>query len=241
MKNKKLWVVALFLLARTVAATNVEVVVETKNLHVPKGFDSNDNVEIVATGTLPNTCYRRPFGEAKIVDNQISINIKATKVSEKNTACIMALVPYMVSVPLGQLSEGNYEIVANPGGINEKTNAIDIEKPHSASIDNFTYANVTQVKNIDGSGYLAIEGTHPSSCMEIDRIELIANKNNDTYAVLPIIKQIEPICDTTMKPFVYNVRLPEPPKSDVLMHVRKLDGNALNYLVKTSAIGGAVK
>ena len=42
----------------TQAATMELVPVE--NVYTPRGFDSNDNAEIVITGYLPNLCYQNP-------------------------------------------------------------------------------------------------------------------------------------------------------------------------------------
>ncbi len=217
------------LIASGTFARSEEVSIETENVHVPKGFDSNDNAEVVLTGVLPSTCYRRPFGEAKVLGNQVTIEMKATKLDEQDHFCIMALVPYMVSVPLGQLREGNYAVAVNPGTTDEKDNTLLVERPSSSSIDNFTYANVSAVKKIGGNKII-LEGAHPSSCMVIDRVDVTVN--GDTYAVLPIVKQVKPICDTMMQPFSYEMELPGSVREKIIVHVRKLDGTASNFLLK---------
>ena len=221
---------AVILSTSTTFARSEEVHIESESVHVPKGFDSNDNVEVVLTGVLPSTCYRRPFGEAKVLGNQVGIDIKATKLDDKESICIMALVPYMISVQLGQLREGSYQIAVNPGTAQEKDSTILVERPNSNSIDNFTYANVTSVKKIRGTNIITLEGVHPSSCMELERVDITAN--GDTFAILPIIKQVKPICDTMIQPFSYNVELPANLQKDILVHVRKIDGNATNFLLK---------
>lgn len=222
--------VCTFLASTGTFARGEEVQILTDNVHVPKGFDSNDNVEVVLTGTLPNTCYRRPFGEAKISGNQVSIEMKATKLDEKDHFCIMALVPYMVSVPLGHLREGSYKVAVNSGTAEEKDNTIFVERPNSNGIDNYTYANVSSVKNIEGTNKVILEGAHPSSCMVIDRVDITVN--GDTFALLPIVKQVKPICDTMMQAFSHEIELPGNISDDIVVHVRKLDGTASNFLLK---------
>lgn len=78
---KKISMITILLLATgTLFAENHLVPLESQSVHVPKGFDSNDKVEIVVTGLLPSTCYRRPTAEAKIIDKNVFVDVKATKV-----------------------------------------------------------------------------------------------------------------------------------------------------------------
>jgi hypothetical protein len=219
------------------ATTQELVSIALDKVFVPKGFDSNDNVEIVASGELPNTCYLRPFGEVKSIENKIIIDLKAYQVVGNDVNCIQAIVPYMISVSLGQLAEGRYEIIVNGGTSSEKNSAIFVERPSSSSLNNFTYANVTNVKKtLLNDREILIEGYHPSSCMEIDRVEIITNENQDAYSVLPIIKQVLPICDQMIKPFSYTIQLPPAHRDQQLVHVRKIDGWAFNYIIKVLSV-----
>jgi sulfur carrier protein ThiS len=208
-----------------------EVAIETEGVFVPKGFDSNDHVEIVVTGQLPNTCYLRPRGEIEITGNKINIRMMATKISGDDVNCIMAIVPYLVSVPLGKMTEGNYDIQINEGATSETKSAIVVEQPNSNSINNFSYANVTHVTILTREQKIVLEGFHPSSCMEIDRVEIVSNESHDTYSILPILKQIGQACDQTINPFSIELVLPKEKGNDrVVLHVRKMDGTGLNYL-----------
>lgn len=209
-----------------------EVTIETKDIHVPEGFDSNDNVEVIITGNLPNTCYRRPQAHTKLEEGRINIDVKAIKLEGPEVNCIMALVPYMISVPLGQLSEGNYAIMINPGSNGEKGTKIKVDRSNSNSIDDHTYANVTGVKRIANSNYIILTGYHPSSCMSIENVQVIGNEAGDTVSVLPIIRQTQPICDRQVVQFEQKVEIPQLAKKDVLIHVRKIDGTAANYLME---------
>lgn len=61
---------------------------------------------------------------------------------------------------------------------------------------------------------------------------------NDTLSVMPIIKQnpLNTICARRSVPFSYVVEIPKvdqrAAKDKVLVHVRKLDGNAVNTLLE---------
>ena len=43
-----------------IASTPRETKVPVSHLYVPDGFDSNDNVEMVVSGILPNLCHKSP-------------------------------------------------------------------------------------------------------------------------------------------------------------------------------------
>lgn len=235
-KKSLLFVALSILTAYPTFARSEEVRLEIDNVHIPKGWDSNDqDVQVVVTGELPSTCYRRPHGEAKVIDNQVYIDVSATKIDEKDTFCIMALVPYTVSVPLGRLNEGTYRVAVNPGSDQEKASVLSVEHPNSNSIDNFTYANVTNLKRKGTTNTYTLEGVHPSSCMSIERVEIISNLSQDTFSILPIVKQVEPVCDRMIQPFTYDFELPAVEKSEIVVHVRKIDGTGSNYTFKNSS------
>lgn len=228
-------------MAKIIQSEAREVTISPDNVHVPSGFDSNDTaVQVMVTGSVPNTCFLRPHGEAKVVGNTVNISMKATKISGSNVNCIQALVPYMATVTLGRLPEGRYSIVVNPGSFSEKITDLNVEKPNSASIDNFTYANVTNVREIPETAKIVLEGAHPSSCMEFDAVQLIANGNEDTFAVLPIIKQVMPICDYRMTPFTVEIPMPRSSQNVIVLHVRRLDGTAVNYRLSKNNNGNIV-
>jgi len=219
------------------ANTNKEhVMISTTNVHVPRGFDANDYVTLVITGELPSTCYLRPYGEAKIVNGRITITTKAWKVSDPEATCITAVIPYMISVPIGNLGQGNYAIAVNPNTSDAKTSLITVDQPGSQSIDNYTYANVTEVSYLPESKKLVLEGFHPSSCMELKSVQVLANPNKDTFSLLPIIEQVQPSCDRAVKAFTHYIDVPELGTKDIVFHIRKMDGNALNFLITKSLV-----
>ena len=230
-------VFALLMAVSSLASTKKEdVMIATNNVHVPRGFDANDYVTLVITGELPSTCYLRPYGEAKIVEGRITITTKAWRVSDPEATCITATIPYMISVPIGSLNQGNYPIAVNPNTSDAKTSTITVEQPGSQNIDNNTYANITNVSYVPESKKLVLEGVHPSSCMELQSVQILANHSKDTFSLLPIIEQVQPVCDRTVKPFVHYIDLTELGSKDIVFHIRKMDGNALNYLLNKSEL-----
>lgn len=217
-----------------ISMSTLQVLIGSDTVFVPQGWDSNDReVQIYVKGEFPNTCFRRPTGTVTLKDdNKIVISLTAAKIVDPNVLCIMARIPYMVPVALGQLKEGSYNIEINPATDWEKKSSISVESPSAESIDNFTYANVTDVYGDPDTNDIIIEGYHPSSCMDFQGIEVRPNASLDTFSILPIIKQVKAECDTVIKPFVERVTLPMGTKKEVLVHVRKIDGRSINYLFR---------
>lgn len=216
------------LFAVTGMAGVTEVIVDPGRIHLANGFDSNDDVEVVITGDLPDTCHGKPQGKVAVKDQKIIIDIKSPLIHDKKTICVKTLVPYIVSVPVGKLNEGNYTVAVNAGEKGEKNGELVIAKPNSKTIDDFTYANVTNVRIENDKNALRLEGAHPSSCVVVERVDLIPNEANDTIAVLPIVKQLFDICDRKMKPFVVEIPVDNLENDDLVYHVRMNNGKALN-------------
>ena len=55
------------------AATVVEASIDADHLYVPYGFDNNDHAEVVVSGWLPSSCYRRP--NAKVIRRGATIEL----------------------------------------------------------------------------------------------------------------------------------------------------------------------
>jgi hypothetical protein len=208
------------------------VSIDARSVHVPLGFDGNDRSEIAVLVELPSSCHLRPYGEVKVADNEILIDMKAHKVTpSRGINCIQAIIPTLVSVPVGVLSQGQYQVTVNPERQADKKAPLIVSQAGSESIDDHPYANITNVKKSEDGLSVILEGYHPSSCMEIARVELVPNAQGDTIAVLPIVNQTEPVCDTMIKPFTYTLENIKKPHQDLVLHIRKLDGNAVNFKI----------
>lgn len=225
--KKRLYIAgcSLFVSLSSFAASEL-VGIHPSQVHVPLGFDSNDKVEVIVTGLLPDTCHRRPTGQVKLQGQDIIVDMKADKVSGRGVYCIKAMVPYMVSVPVGQMPEGSYNVMIETD--HAKSHKLQVDSPSSASIDNFTYANVTNVKKTQNGGLL-ISGEHPSNCMVLEKVEIIPNETKDTMSVLPIVSKTGDECNLVMTPFSVEVPFNVATSGDVVFHVRKIDGTAINF------------
>lgn len=215
------------------AGTPVETLVPIKHIYSPRGFDSNDNTEILVTGFLPNLCHKSPFTKVKIKKNRIDITVKALKYDSSNPYCPEVIVPFMESVKVGLLDKGFYDIRVNGKSVFEKRGGIYVAESTSDAVDDYIYANVEYIEKVQGTQKVLLKGYNPSDCFVFDKVQFFSN-NVDTYSILPKMKKVSDFCPMKMTPFTYEVEVPKDLKREqVLLHVRVMNGKSVNTLFYT--------
>lgn len=213
------------------ASTPIEKMVPVDHAFIPAGFDSNDNVEIVVTGYLPNLCHKAP--NAKVTMNGSNIDIKVTSLyyHQSNPFCPEMVVPFTETVQLGIMDKGNYKITVNGKSPWEQNEKMAVAESTSNAIDEFNYAYVQYIDKEVGNNEVALKGYNPSDCFILDKIDHVNNKK-DTYSILPKMKQIREFCPMKMIPFSYDWDVPAelPNQKNVLLHVRTMDGHSVNTI-----------
>jgi hypothetical protein len=140
-------------------------------------------------------------------------------------------VPYWFEARLGALAEGSYKITVNDGAVGE---TLAVAEATNAGPDDFLYAAIdaVTVDRQEGSSDLIakIEGRFTNSCMVMDELRLI--DNGKTINLLPIMKMEDgDDCHAIELDFRRMVTLPESVTAGRhLLHVRSLNGKAVNYL-----------
>jgi hypothetical protein len=227
-------ILSLSLMALSFSAYSVSVIPSpVDHLFVPKGFDNNDNVELVVTGKFPSPCYTRNNVDVKILEDKILVSINA-QVKEKSSSgiCEPLKVPFSEVVNVGNLQGGDYEIIVN----NELKEKLFIETSNSQSVDDHIYASIQYVElGFTGglSGDATLVGKSISNCLEVDHVEYISN-GKDTFSILPIMKKVSKDCPEG------NERLEIPVKFDidklknenVLLFVRSVDGKSIHSIIQ---------
>lgn len=231
MKNLKTLAAALVLLpAITLAGTPVETIVPVDNIYSPKGFDSNDNTEVIIEGYLPNLCHKSPNTKVEVKGSNINIKVTALKYDSTNPFCPEMIVPFIESVKVGVLDKGFYDITVNGKSIYQKEGSIFVNESISNSTDEHVYANVEYVEKVEGTRNIKLKGYNPSDCFVLEKVEFVGNEK-DTYSVLPKMRQISDFCPMKMVPFTIDAEVPNSIKRPkVLLHVRSMGGNSVNTL-----------
>ncbi len=195
---------------------------------VPKGFDSNDHIQIVGVGQFENGCYRPAETTAKV--DEASKRITLTAAAYKyNGLCVQMILKFDRVIDVGVVPAGEYEIYQE--GQSELLGKLNVKASRSESPDDFLYAPVRQAY-IDDDGAiseLVIKGDFPSSCMQITDVKIEAV--NNVIIAQPIMRvQRREDCALGHYPFRKVVRL-NVPKGEYLLHIRSMNAKAVNNLV----------
>jgi hypothetical protein len=225
-----LTILTLILTSVSYAGLPVEVLTPVDGIYVPRGFDSNDDSEVILSGYLPNLCHKSPRSAMVQNGDTLEITVTSLKYDKTNPYCPEMVVPFVERVSLGVLPKGIYNIVVNGKSVLEKKSKILIEKAQSNDIDSNVYANVHNVMAAQGSDSVTLSGYTPSDCFVLDDVKFVSNGTN-TYSVLPLMKQVNDFCPRKMVAFSKEVQLPHTLKrKKLLLHVRVMNGKSLNTI-----------
>jgi hypothetical protein len=249
MKLAALSIVGLSTIATSVfasAPTKVKLPI-SKILAVETGFDDNDAVDIAVYGMLPDTCHKIDRGTAKIDHRKRKITVSVTSIVRSGEACLEILTPFLEVIPVGTLKAGKYEIRA--AGDATKTASLEVKNHTSDNRDDYIYAPVDTVElerapqglTADTHDSLQLKGTYPymlTGCMRVDDVK-ITTIRHEIMVVQPSVKTLE---DKDCHPsevgpynrFSVSVAIPESIGEQGLVHVRTLNGKALNKFVDFS-------
>ncbi len=213
-----------------------------EKVFVPQGFDDNDSTEVVLHGHFPNTCYK--VGPVKVergTDGK-SITLEALSYYYGGFGCAQVLVPFVQTAQLGVLNEGMFQIKIK-GQPEIPSRGLEIAHAQTQSPDDYLYAPVesASINGEDGEpATLKIEGNYPYmfiGCMMIT--ELRTSITSDNVVVVQPITQIKDDSECPLsKKYSFEKELGALAKAEYLIHVRTLDGNALNRLVDLTAREG---
>ncbi len=228
---------ALFMISTFAVAASEVIISPVDHLFVPKGFDNNDNVEVVVTGKFPNPCFMRNKVDVVVKDEKISITVTAIKRQDDTSAlCEPMTVPFTEEVLIGNLQGGDYQIVVNEGSRYTQKDTLNVAVSRSESVDDYLYPIVEYVElGFTGGlgGDALLYAKTPSDCVVFDHVEYISN-NKDTISVLPVMKKTGTVCNEKLTrieiPIRFNVR--SVPHSDVLLYVRSIEGKSVNALIQ---------
>lgn len=210
-----------------------EVPAPLNGIFVPKGFDNNDNAQVVITGAYPNSCYQVGRVDA-IVDHEAKVvDVEVTAYYKADRMCLMLYTPFTEVVSLGVLTQGDYSLQVN--------NTMDTQKmpvalASSDSSDDFVYANVFGLMRRGDRGF-ELQGRLPKACAVLKEIKMIEEEGK-IMVVLPIIEfpegcnPHESDAADLGKSFNKKFVLPADIKGRYLIHVRSLNGGSINQVVE---------
>jgi hypothetical protein len=201
-------------------------------IFVPGGFDSNDHVQIVGEGMFKNTCYRH--ADTTVTVDEASRRISLGPVAyEYAGLCLQVILPFERVIDVGILKTGKWEIVQ--GTSLEKLGEINIRASITDDADDYLYAPVSQAffQQKGAVSEVLLAGEFTSDCLSIDQVKVTIEP--DVIVLQPIAKvESRPNCKSGRFAFSKVVPIDLIPKGRYLLHVRSMNGNAINSLVNVN-------
>jgi hypothetical protein len=199
---------------------------------IPDGFDSNDNAQLVIEGEFPNTCYRPSTPKVTVDEASRTITVEAQAYFYEGF-CLQILVPFDQTVDLGILTAGKYSVIQKVrlGGYPIALGALNVRRATHAGADDYLYAPVSQIflDQSENRHRLVLTGEFTNSCLRLADVKI---------GVQPKVLVLQPVAELSSRtdcvdgkfPFQRVVELGDVPHGRYLIHVRTLNGKALNQL-----------
>ncbi len=204
---------------------------------ITDGFDNNDNVEVVIKGNFKNSCYRADKGSAEVDPATKTIRVSATAYFYPQEICIDMLVPYIQVVKVGVLDVGTYKVL--PEGNERLARSFHIKEANTANPDDYLYTPVTSAyveNDLQGNPILHLQGQYPllyRGCMKTQRVATYLTPDN-VLVVQPIAVVLPPEDCGHQTGGSFNIAQPlsKSLTGETLLHIRTLNGNAYNQLIR---------
>ena len=120
--KKLLTAVALYSCS-ALASEGALVSIGSERTFAPRGFDDNDQIQIVVEGKLDNDCYRLEAPSVRVdsASRQITVQPQA---SYYNWLCLEVLVPWTQVINVGRLAAGDWSFKIGSAGESERMTVI---------------------------------------------------------------------------------------------------------------------
>jgi len=233
------------------ALSEVLVVPETALLRLDnafianKGFDDNDNAQVVIEGQLPNSCYSLAQSLVERDAQGFTLEIRQNAIVSRSGICEnMDQLPPDLAAPrrfwkvldLGLLAAGDYEIrFSGREAVQTKPFRIDIAPTDQT--DTMAYVQVgnlfanDRIDSSAGEFEIRVTGELTSSCAEISKDSRV-ERVGDVFVVLLGIERTEDFCLPANRPFYRILKVKAPEAGRYLVHARSVGGESRNKIIE---------
>lgn len=206
----------------------VSVPVSLQGVYAVEGFDDNDRVQVTVHGVLPTTCYKVSKSEAKVDTNHSVIRL-AQQAYFYESDCLRIPSPFTDVVNVGILEAGKYSLVDDRTG--KALGELSIAQATRPEADDFLYAGVEDAYITSEGSFneITLVGKFLDSCTSYQDSKINYTKNS--IIVQPIAKRDGTNCQAGEYPFTQHVSIPSSINGKYLLHVRAMNGQAINKVV----------
>lgn len=203
--------------------------IKATNLFVPVGYDDNDEITIVVDGYLPDPCHKLKQPTVKVDAQRKTVSVMPMAALYKGH-CPDVTVPFQQVVHVGVLNAGNYTVEQWDQSLKE---TLAVKTAAGPGPDDYLYAPIDQAQVLEtegGKSLAVLKGRFTNTCLRMQEVRVI--DSGKTIEVLPIMEKLDRTpqgaCERTEKPFEWRAVLPKKAAGRYLLHVRSLDGQAVN-------------
>jgi len=210
-----------------------------ESIHLPTGFDDNDDAEVVVTGEFPNDCWKIEVVEKKQTDDGFDLKLKARK---WQAFCADKMSPFLKKVSLGYLKKGIYSI-SNDG---QKVGSLGVRAAKFKTEDDYQYANIDSAKiryvfdkdkqKIE-KRFLVIRGEFPNACYQLAKnppVDLLSESSLGLIEILPVIERSDRLSKNCGEPVEFEepILLPDHLNGKMLFYIRNESSHEENSIAK---------
>jgi hypothetical protein len=206
----------------------IEVSAPVKAVFIPKGFDSNDDAQVIVAGAYPNSCYKVGPTTVSVDKETQTVNVAVNAYYTADSYCLMLYIPFTQAINVGVLPAGKYQVVVNK----TPRELMPVSLATRDQLDDYLYATVSALSRVSRETF-QLQGYLPNSCAAISEIRVIEEPGN-VLTVLPIVKFAEgcsPSDSTSDLAFSESFEVPAGLKGQKLIHVRSLNGSSINQVM----------
>jgi len=200
--------------------------------YIPNGFDTNDSIQLVGEGVFRDSCYRAASVRVDVDHENKKITLKPTAYLYDGY-CLQVMIPYDQTLDVGFLKAGKYEVVQKSMGAETYLGDVKVRVATNALPDDYLYAPIHQAyfesKQL-GKATVKLAGEFTNSCMKL--ADVMVSIQPKVIVVQPITQLEEQgNCEQGKFAFEREVEIPNLKVGRYLLHVRSLNGKAINTLV----------
>jgi hypothetical protein len=211
-----------------------QVSVGAESLYVPYGFDNNDNVVLMLEGSLPDSCHQLAQISVAKDEDQKTVTIQVNAWREQRPQCAPGPFPFQSEVELGTMNEGSWKIVVRDTTVEE---LLTVSRASTTGQDDHLYAPVEAVeivRNDAGTLVARLTGLITADCVAYKETQVL--NQGKVLVLLPIMEVRSTDCNPANILLSENVELPgDQLPGHYLLHVRSLNGKALNHFYDVTA------
>jgi len=199
--------------------------------YVPVGYDDNDRIQVTVQGRFDSTCLK--VGAYRLEVDQKMKQLKVDQLAYRYQGiCLQMQVPFSQTLDVGLLDSGDWSIV--DANNNQTIGHLSVGIAKNPGPDDFLYAPVSDAyirSDAAGKKELCLTGNFSDRCTTLKKVEI--NYSKDVIVVQPIAEHdsAQRDCGTAPVRFSHCEALPDGIVGFMLLHVRSMNGQAINKIV----------